>query len=239
MLFDRGCPGCGRRRPGARPICGICLADVGPVGPIPGPAGLDATIVLLRYQRSVPAIVVAAKNGGRRDALHQLGSMLAELVVPQPASVASGPSAVDVVTWVPASRRGVRRRGYDQGRILARAVARAAGLPSRRLLLRSRSPSRTGRGRQERLGGPPLRAPIGSPPHVLLVDDVITTGESMAAAADALRLAGARRVIGAAVAWSADDEEIAAASAATGRPAEGRSGAPSGQGVGCAAARNV
>ena len=44
----------------------------------------------------------------------------------------------DVVTWVPASAEGRRRRGFDQGRLLARAVGRSLGVPAVALLRRRR-----------------------------------------------------------------------------------------------------
>jgi predicted phosphoribosyltransferase len=45
---------------------------------------------------------------------------------------------------------------------------------------------------------------------VILVDDVITTGASMAAAAGALRSIGVQSVIGLAIAWNASEAEVAA-----------------------------
>jgi ComF family protein len=102
---------------------------------------------------------------------------------------------VDVVTWAPTSARRVRRRGYDQAEVIARAVARQLGVPCRRLLYRSHGAPQTGKSRQERLVGPAFRA--RSPRDglvVLVVDDVVTTGATLRTAGDALRAAGVARV---------------------------------------------
>ena len=79
--------------------------------------------------------------------------------------------------------------------MLARAVSKLLGVPCRRLLYREHGAAQTGRTRSERLRGPSFRAL--SPRaglHVLLVDDVVTTGATMHAAAQALRTAGIAHV---------------------------------------------
>jgi predicted amidophosphoribosyltransferase len=101
----------------------------------------------------------------------------------------------DVVTWAPTSVARERRRGYDQSQLLAKAVAERLGLRCRRLLYRDRSAPQTGRNRQERLNGPMFRArPLRHPCRVLVIDDVVTTGSTLRAAAHALDLAGASEV---------------------------------------------
>lgn len=203
MLFQRTCPGCGARASSAVTCrrCAEILAAAGPFD-VEAPAGLDALIAAHRYQGVARRLVLAAKNGGQRALLRRWGR--------ESAALAGAFAGVDVVTWVPASRLGARTRGYDQGRILARSVATALDLPARRLLVRRPGPSRVGSGRDERLSGPLLRCPVRCPPAVLLVDDVVTTGASMAAAAGALRAAGATRVVGLVVAVAGDFPAIRA-----------------------------
>ena len=143
---------------------------------------------LLSYDDLTRAIVLEAKNGGRRDLWRPLGRALAAVV---PSDVVGD---LRVVTWVPASRSRQQERGYDQGRLLARSVARALDVPNRRLLRRVDRSGQTGRSRDERLVGPRLRARGAYHGHVLVVDDVRTTGASLAAADAALRGRGASRV---------------------------------------------
>ncbi len=203
MLFQRTCPGCDARISGTV-ICPACARalEAAPPLEVEAPPGLDLLLAAHRYQGVARRLVLAAKNGGRRSLLRRWGSELAGLTV--------GRVRVDAVTWVPASRQGSRSRGYDPGRILGRAAASAIGVPAQRLLVRRPGPNRVGSGRVERLSGPMLRCPLRCQPTVLLVDDVVTTGASMAAAARALRAAGATSVLGLVVAVAGDTPAIRA-----------------------------
>jgi predicted amidophosphoribosyltransferase len=155
------------------------------------PAGVDGLWCLLSYQDVGRRLVHGVKYRGQRATLTRLGPALAGLV----------DDVVDVVTWVPASRRHRRVRGYDQARVLARAVARALAVDCRPLLRRGSGPPQTGRSVAERARGPALRVRAGSANRrVLIVDDVVTTGASMRVAAGVLRSAGAQAVSGVALA---------------------------------------
>ena len=108
-------------------------------------------------------------------------------------------AGADVVTWVPLARRRRAERGFDQARVLARAVGRESGLPVRRLLRRIAATGpqakRDAVARREAMRGSfVLRDRAIVPDHVLLVDDVLTTGATAAACAEVLLAHGASRV---------------------------------------------
>ena len=98
-----------------------------------------------------------------------------------------------LVTWVPTTAARRHERGYDQSLLLAKAVARRLGLPCRRLL-RRRGQAQEGLGGAARRAGPDLSARRAMSECVLLIDDVVTTGATLAAAAEALRASGAPEV---------------------------------------------
>ena len=164
-----------------------------PAPSLPDPAGVDACLVLLSYEGAGRELVARLKYRNSRSALPGLARAMASLVVE--------PARIDVVTWAPTTPSRRRQRGFDQAELLARAVARHLRQPCRRVLVRRPGPVQTGRPLAERHGGPsfvPRRAVPGR--SVLVVDDVITSGATVSAAAYALRRAGATAVTALAVA---------------------------------------
>jgi predicted amidophosphoribosyltransferase len=113
------------------------------------------------------------------------------------------PAVLVPVPLHPARRRA---RPFNQAELIAEAVADRAGLPVRDCLARSGDARRqVGRGRAERLRGPAgaVRMVASAPSKALLVDDVATTGGTLAACAHALRSAGTQHVIAIAFARTA------------------------------------
>ena len=105
-----------------------------------------------------------------------------------------------LVTWAPTTDSRRASRGFDQSELLARHVAAFTSMRCRSMLRRTNVGSQTGSGRGERLERPHFvarAAPRGS--CIVVIDDVLTTGATLRAAAQALRLAGAHRVLGVAV----------------------------------------
>lgn len=106
-----------------------------------------------------------------------------------------------VVTWAPTSEERRRRRGVDQSEILARHVGAYVNLPVVQLLRKVTSTAQTGAPRQQRLTQVRF---VARAPHqtssVVVVDDVVTTGATMSAAAEALCHVGVHSVMCIAVA---------------------------------------
>ena len=101
---------------------------------------------------------------------------------------------------VPLHRSRLRRRGYNQALELARPLARALGVPLRHDALQRVRPTAAqteldARSRRRNIRGAfALRAGVALPAHVAILDDVMTTGATLAECARVLRRAGVPQV---------------------------------------------
>lgn len=173
-------------------LCEACRRRLVPAPPLPSLPGIDGARALFVYDDVGAGVVGALKFANAHRLVRRLGAELAALA----------PSCPDVVTWAPATPANRRRRGYDQGELLARQVAARLGVPVRGLLRRGRDVPQTERERAGRSAGPRLGCRRTVPGHVLVVDDVLTTGATVVAAARVLRYHGATGVEVLAVAWT-------------------------------------
>jgi predicted amidophosphoribosyltransferase len=175
------------------PVCDRCGAPgAWPVRRCPECAGRRLGFATARaaivYDRRARAFVGAWKERGRRDLTRLAAELVAETLAPPPA---------DVLTFVPGDRDRLLRRGHAPPERLACRLALLWGLPVRPLLLRARHVPRQ-RGlplgaRRRNVDG--AFAAVRPPPRtIVLVDDVYTTGSTVAACATALTRAGAERV---------------------------------------------
>jgi ComF family protein len=104
-----------------------------------------------------------------------------------------------LVTHVPTASARVRQRGYDQSRLIARLVATRIAAPyaallARKTAVRQVGADRTRRKQQMQHAFRPLRVRAFQQKHILLIDDVLTTGSTIGAAAAVLQAAGAAQV---------------------------------------------
>jgi predicted amidophosphoribosyltransferase len=159
-------------------VCPACAVQLGAPPQAPFPACFG-------YTGAARALVAALKYRNARTIAPWLAERLAALVA----------APVDVVTWAPTGASRRHHRGFDQGEVLARALGKQLRRPVRRLLARpAGSRPQTGQSRAERLVGPAFVARYPMAAHVLVVDDVVTTGATLRAAQAALIAAGAKSV---------------------------------------------
>jgi predicted amidophosphoribosyltransferase len=156
------------------------------------PEGLDDLVALFAYEESGRRLVAGLKYRNRRGAVPWIARRLATHLAEHRAQA---------VTWVPASYRGRRQRGFDTGELLARNVAHELRLPALPLLRRKGAGVQSSGTRSGRLIGPSIeatrRARRGDIASVILIDDVCTTGTSLSRSAEQLRLHGVRFITGA------------------------------------------
>ncbi|MFV8834474.1 ComF family protein [Aquisalimonas sp.] len=193
------CAGCYRDLPRNRPACQRCAlplaSDLPRCGHCQGHATeYEAAVVPWRYEAPIDGLIQALKFNGQLPAGRLLGTLLGRELARR------GTPSVDALIPMPAHPHRLRERGFNQAAEIARALGVFTGLPVRyRWLVRRRHTSpQTGLGRAHRernLLGAFAARPAVAGRRVALVDDVITTGSTLAEAARALKQAGARSIV--------------------------------------------
>jgi ComF family protein len=173
------CAGCGASAGGAEPLCAECRQRL---RWLDHPLDVDGLPVWagVVYEGGARALVHALKFRGVPRIAR---TMAAQMVAAAPLGLIEEATLVPV----PIHPARLRRRGFNQAALLAGELAERSGTTVADCLERA-GPHRTqiGRGRAERRESIAVRLRGPAPPRALLVDDVITTGATLAACAAAL-----------------------------------------------------
>ncbi len=180
------CATCALPVPAGVQQCGACLKE---------PPPLDACLAAVAYDWPWADCVTQFKFGAQPGWAGALATVMRSTPWVEPAL-----EQADLVVPMPLARERLAERGYNQALLLARHLA--PDKTDATLLLRTRhTAAQSALTRAERLQNvqgafavEPLRAHELRGRRVVLVDDVMTTGASLRAAASALRLAGAAHI---------------------------------------------
>ncbi len=194
LVFPPYCVYCGRV---GSLICPRCLTTISTSEPRDFPL-LDHIWIAGKYEGAIRDAVHALKYGGVQRAAEPLGDLLAEAISRQ------GP-CIDVIAGVPLAAGRLQERGYNQAALIARRVAERLGVADvpdalARIKATASQVDLSAAERRENVKGAfaaEARRVRGK--RILVIDDVLTTGSTMSACAEALRMAGAAQVFGGAI----------------------------------------
>ena len=199
LLFPPKCPFCQRLLHDPRaPLCPNCQASLPWLTGRAGERRVDFTQGCwspLAYQAQVREAVQRYKFAPAPAYGRPFGLLMAQCARDQ------GVEA-ELVTWAPLSKKRRRKRGFDQGELLARTVGECLALPVLPLLEKSRhtvpqSSLPDGAARRANALGAYSLLPGGriEGGRVLLVDDVVTSGATLSEGARLLCQGGAKQVL--------------------------------------------
>jgi ComF family protein len=182
------CPRCGA--PYGSLVCTECTGRDGRV-----PFSFSAARCAFSFNETLARLVVGYKDHDERRLAACIAGFLAEAL----------PGAwlewADAVTYIPANRAALRRRGFDHMRDVAAALASQTGQAFAELLAKGSAGDQRALGRSQRAANLAGAFRVAATPfardmpaHVIVLDDVLTTGATLNAASEALVCAGVLEV---------------------------------------------
>ena len=207
LIYPPRCAFCRRLLPdGVKGVCRFCeskLPFVPPDGQVQSFKNVDKCLTPLCYEGTVRESLHRYKF----SSLTAYADIYSELIGK---CIDENRISCDIITWIPLSRRRLRKRGYDQAELLARLIAKRQGMSCVKLLKKLRdNPPQSGTGSPEKRKANVKGIYACVKPEqikgktILLIDDIVTTGATLSEAAGVLKKAGAAAVYCAAVARSA------------------------------------
>lgn len=197
LLYPKKCPFCQKLIDEDRLLCRSCQSRLPFIPAATQPRllpNVDACYSVLYYQDSVRQSILRYKFGGAASYAeiysHFLGKCIDENGI-----------TCDIITWVPLSRARLRKRGYDQARLLAEGISLITGTECVPMLRKIRNnPAQSGTkdaaARKKNVSGVYVSCADCSPSgkSVLIIDDIVTTGSTLSECARILKNEGASRV---------------------------------------------
>lgn len=209
LFFPRKCPFCGTLV-GKDLLCSRCRDTLPRNDGVRSGAGFGRCAAPLRYEGPVRDAVLRYKFNSRLDYLACFGRMMAQTA----AEEFSG--EFDAITWVPVSKKRLRKRGYDQARYLASSVCVDWHVVPQETLrkIRDNQPQSGLTDRKERRANVLGVYEAVNPAEIagkrfLLIDDIFTTGATLSECVRVLKDAGAQEVMCLTLAITPENETAA------------------------------
>lgn len=175
--------------------CIICLCNLGQDGYLCSGCAerteIDNAFYLAEYKEEIKNIVYKMKFARDMYLCRYMGGLMADVLIDF--------STYDLITYVPTSNKRRRIRGFDQSEELCKGLSGAIKTPVRKCLLRDLDERMTHKSISQRAKLSERLFRLNSKTdlknkNILLVDDVVTTGGTILAAAKLLKSGGARSV---------------------------------------------
>ena len=198
--------------------CSVCFNKIGNCtcsNPFMEKHFIKKACKVYRYRRDTENqvgnnLIYSLKQDNRRDVIDFLASELASAIIENKVITHS----IDeyVITSVPRRKRAIRHYGYDHARLLAIAVANRLGVQYEQLLISKTRRAQKEVAKDDRFANVQLdyikRISDISGKHVIIIDDIITSGSSMSACATLIKGLGAKTIMAACIATAYKDKYV-------------------------------